>query len=122
MNANRLAKKLRSHIAQEHPNKRRDRTIRIIRRIQKSREAFIARATKPAQNRKGRAWREHEEEKESIGNKISSQATCQIGEKDQGTRKQVEKASKGEVDIRKFAKKTKNTWCEKRSKGKGQVK
>ena len=105
VNANGLAKKLKSHIAQERPKKRSDRTIRIIRRINKSREAFMARATKPAQNRKGRDWREHEEGKESTGNGISSQATSRIDEKDQGARKQVAKARKGEVDIRKFAKK-----------------
>ena len=117
VNANGLAKKLRSHIAQERPNKRRDRTIWIIRRIKKSREGLIACATKPAQNRKGRDWGEHEGGKESKGNRISSQDTSHIDEEDHSTRKQTEKASKGKVDIRKFAKKTESTRCRKKKQG-----
>ena len=105
VNANGLAKKLRSHIAQERPNKRRDRTIWIIRRIKKSREGLIACATKPAQNRKGRDWGEREGGEESKGNRIPSHDTSHIDVKDHSTRKQTEKASKGKVDIRKFAKK-----------------
>ena len=61
VNPNGIAKKLKSHIAQERPDIGRDVLIRVIRRNRRSREVFIPCPKKrPRQNRKGRAWNEED--------------------------------------------------------------
>ena len=61
VNPNGLAKKLKSHIAQEHPNIGEDVLIRIIRRSSRSYDVFIPRPTKrPRQTRSNRAWSQEE--------------------------------------------------------------
>ena len=58
VNPNGIARKLKSHIAQEHPDIGKNVLIRIIRRNRRSRDVFIpCPKMKPRRNRSARAWR-----------------------------------------------------------------